>query len=155
MADDTNLWRIFAIAGVLIYLWWFHTQVKRVAPLLTADPVFEAVRSGAPIVLYFSSPDQETDCNSTQQAMLSRLRTVLPDTVQIVEIDATCDLQAADRWEVITTPTIFVLDDSLQVRYMNIGVTDAPKLMAQLLSVLRGESWTEEEPAGQLFEFPF
>jgi hypothetical protein len=146
MVDDTNLLGVFASAGVLIYLWWLHTHIRRVAPLITPDPILKAVRSGTPIILYFSSPDSETDCNAMQRAALKQLRHALSDPVQIVEIDATLNLQAAERWDVITTPTTFVLDDTLQTCYMNIGVAEASTLMAQLLSVTYYEELKEEVP---------
>jgi hypothetical protein len=70
-----------------------------------------------------------------QQPALQRLQTQLGDGIQVIQIDASENSEAADRWGVFSAPTTFILDSLKQVRDVNYGVADTPKLIRQLNSI--------------------
>jgi len=63
------------------------------------------------------------------------LQTQLGDEIQVVQIDASEHSEVADRWGVFSAPTTFILDNLKQVRDVNYGVADTPKLIRQLDSI--------------------
>ncbi len=74
-------------------------------------------------------------CLTQQKPALQTLLSDLGEGVQVIEIDALADPDAASRWGVLSVPTTFVLDAQGQPRQVNYGVVGADKLRQQLQAV--------------------
>ena len=57
------------------------------------------------------------------------------EAVQIIQVDATENPDAATRWHVQTVPTTFILDGQGQPKDVNHGVAGVKKLRQQLCQV--------------------
>jgi len=108
--------------------------LRRAARLGADDPVLAGLRPGVPAILYFTSPGC-APCQFQQKPALARLQADLGEGLQIVEIDALAQTDAATRWGVLSVPTTFVLDRAGRPRDVNYGVAGAEKLKAQLQRV--------------------
>lgn len=134
MIERLILVLIFTAVGFLAYGAFSRYHVKRVGASAYADPILSGLRPGIPAIVYFTTPTC-VPCRTQQQPALSRLQTELGDNIQIVKIDAAQDSATADRWGVFSAPTTFILDAHRQVREVNYGVADAPKLRRQIDSL--------------------
>jgi hypothetical protein len=67
-----------------------------------------------------------------QRPAIQRLLSEMGDGVQVIEVDALEQPEAADRWGVLSIPTTFILDRQGQPREINYGVARAEKLKHQL-----------------------
>jgi thioredoxin-like negative regulator of GroEL len=74
-------------------------------------------------------------CKTQQTPALARLQTELGDALQVVQIDATEQPEAAERWGVFSAPTTFVLDARGITQAVNYGVAGADKLRQQLQGI--------------------
>lgn len=126
------------IAGLLIvvgsmgYLLYQRVHMMRLSQSAHIDPILSNVKTGISTIVYFTTP-MCIPCKTQQQPTLSKLQTELgEDGVQIVQIDATQDPSAAERWGVMSAPTTFILDKSFQPKHINHGVADINKLKRQL-----------------------
>ena len=129
--------------GVGLYWAWNRWQVWRLSHGHAANlPGLEGFRSGAPAILYFTTPDC-VPCRTIQRPALERLRTELMDNLQVIEVDATGRPELADHWGVLSVPTTFIIDASGQPRRVNHGVASAAKLKQQLEEI-EGRSGKEE-----------
>lgn len=84
-----------------------------------------------PVIVYFTTPDC-APCKTVQRPALNRVRQLLGESLEVVEIDATQRPDLAKTWGVMSVPTTFLLDARGEARYVNNGVTRAEKLMEQL-----------------------
>lgn len=132
MIERTLLTLVLLAIGFVAYQVFTRYHVGRAAATASADPLLRDLRPGIPAIVYFTTP-MCVPCQTQQMPALNRLQTELGEhNVQIVKIDASENPDAADRWGVFSAPTTFVLDSRRQVREVNHGVADAPKLKRQL-----------------------
>lgn len=125
---------LFALGCVVYkaFTWW---QLKRITAMTPTDPILRGLQPGIPAVVYFTTPGC-IPCKTQQQPALHALLDRLgANSVQIVQIDATQDPEAADRWGVMSAPTTFVVDATGKTHNVNHGVADADKLQKQLNDV--------------------
>lgn len=109
-------------------------QMRRVAGLADHDPLLATLRPGVPTIVYFTTPTC-APCQTRQKPALRALLADLGDSVQIVEVDAMAQPDAANRWGVLSVPTTFILDRQGRPRQVNYGVAGADKLKRQLQGV--------------------
>ena len=89
------------------------------------------MRPGIPTILYFTTP-QCAPCQRQQRPAISRLLDELGDGVQVIEVNALEQPDAADRWGVLSVPTTFVLDGRGRPQDVNYGVAATDKLKRQI-----------------------
>ncbi len=111
-----------------------HWLLRRAARLAGGDPVLAGLRPGVPAIVYFTSPNC-APCQFQQKPALARLQADLGEGLQVIEVDALAQSDAAMRWGVLSVPTTFVLDRTGRPRDVNYGVAGAEKLKAQLQRV--------------------
>jgi thiol-disulfide isomerase/thioredoxin len=131
MIERLILVGVLALVGVVAYHLFSRYHLKRAAGNAQTDPLLQALKPGIPAILYFTTPTC-IPCRTQQQPALARLQAELGDGIQIIQIDATQNADAAERWGVFSAPTTFLLDIQRQVREVNYGVADTPKLKRQL-----------------------
>ena len=115
------------LGGLLVRRW----QLSRAGRAVLIDPLLGGLRPGIPAVVYFTSPEC-APCRFQQSPTLDRLRADLGEGVQVIEIDALAETDAATRWGVLCVPTTFVLDTQGQPRAVNYGVAGLETLRAQV-----------------------
>lgn len=120
-----------AIIGFLAYQLLRRYHIHKTAAASSHDPILSDLKPGVPAIIYFTTPGC-VPCVTQQQPALKRLQTELGDDIQVLQIDASENSAVADRWGVFSAPTTFILDPQRQVRDVNYGVADAPKLIRQL-----------------------
>jgi thiol-disulfide isomerase/thioredoxin len=91
-------------------------------------------RPAAATLLYFTTPECGP-CKTVQRPAIERLRQQMGDRLEVIEIDASLEPEAAVEWGVLSVPTTFVLDAAGAPRHVNHGVTTADKLMRQVEDV--------------------
>jgi thioredoxin-like negative regulator of GroEL len=122
--------------GVIAWIAWNRLSLRRLALHTAVDPLLASAVPGVPVILYFTTPFC-MPCKTQQQPALQALIQEWAGRVQVVQVDATADPAAADRWGVISAPTTFVLDAARTPRFVNRGV--APRdLLAQQVGSLTG-----------------
>jgi thioredoxin-like negative regulator of GroEL len=126
----------FAIVGLMIAAYGLlrRWQVRRAARIAPADPLLAALRPGVPAILYFTTPTC-APCKTRQRPALRALQMDLKDAVQVIEVDASEQPEAAMRWGVLSVPTTFILDRQGRPRQVNHGVADVDKLKRQLAGI--------------------
>ena len=112
-------------------------QVRRVRRLAATDPLLAGLLPGVPAIVYFTSPHC-LPCQTQQQPALRALQSDLGGGLQIVEVNALADPEAAARWGVLSVPTTYILDRQGRPREVNYGVAGLEKLRRQLESILDG-----------------
>lgn len=125
-----------AIVGLMIAAYGLlrRWQVRRAARIAPADPLLAALRPGVPAILYFTTPTC-APCKTRQRPALRALQMDLRDAVQVIEVDASEQPEAAMRWGVLSVPTTFILDRQGRPRQVNHGVADVDKLKRQLAGI--------------------
>lgn len=126
---------VFALALIVIgvAVWVAHNRLalKRLAKKTPTDPALTDAAPGTPVILYFTTPFC-APCKTQQQPALQKLAARFGRAVQIIQVDATEDAAAADRWGVFSAPTTFVLDAAHTPRFVNRGVATDTQLAQQL-----------------------
>ena len=125
---------ILLALGYVAYRIFTKHQLQKASASITTDAIFETAEIGIPTIVYFTTPNCVI-CKTTQQPALQRLKTQLGQGVQIIQIDAYEQPDAASRWGVMSAPTTFVLDKDLQPRVVNNGVVDEKLLTQQLKAI--------------------
>lgn len=120
-----------AVIGFLAYQVLRRYHIRKTAANSSHDPILSDLKPGVPAIVYFTTPGCVPSVTQ-QQPALKRLQTELGDNIQVIQIDASENSEAANRWGVFSAPTTFVLDPQWQVRDVNYGVADTPKLIRQL-----------------------
>jgi thiol-disulfide isomerase/thioredoxin len=100
----------------------------------------EDIHPGIPAILYFTTPSC-MPCKTIQRPALARLQERMPDSLQVIEVDASARPELADYWGVLSVPTTFIIDGRGRPRQVNHGVTSAEKLQRQIEEV-DGRSFT-------------
>lgn len=122
---------VLLAVGVVAYRFVIAHQVRHATALVPSDPLLQGVKPGVATILYFTTPTC-APCKTQQMPALTRLRDELGEAVQIVQVDATEQPEAASRWGVLSVPTTFVIDEHGMTRAVNHGVTPTRKLREQL-----------------------
>ncbi len=120
-----------AVLGVFAYAQFRYWQIRRAALIAPADPLLVIRRPNTPTILYFTTPVC-VPCRTQQRPALLRLQSELGDGVQVIEVNAMEQTDAADRWGVMSIPTTFILDRNGTPRNVNYGVASVDKLRGQL-----------------------
>ncbi len=119
------------LLGYAVYYALRCYSLWRAAKQAPSDPLLADVERGVSTVVYFTTPTC-APCKFAQRPALAKLQQELGEALQVVQVDATVDPDAASRWGVQTVPTTFVLDASGKPKHVNHGVADANKLRQQL-----------------------
>jgi len=119
------------VIGFLVYQGLRRYHIRKTAATSSQDPILNDLIPGVPAIVYFTTPGC-IPCVTQQQPALQRLQTQLGDGIQVLQIDASENYEVANRWGVFSAPTTFILDSLKQVRDVNYGVADTPKLLRQL-----------------------
>ncbi len=118
--------------GILVYCIYRRFHLSQLAKSIDIDPILTDLKQGVSTIVYFTTP-MCIPCKTQQQPALKVLQSELGDgSIQIIQIDATQDPSAAQRWGVMSAPTTFVLDETFQPKHVNHGVADVNKLKRQL-----------------------
>lgn len=113
--------------------WWSLRRATNLAG--QHDPLLEAFLPGRPAILYFTSVNCVA-CHTTQRPMLTQLQhSVGEDSIQIIQVDVDQEIDAAQRWGVMSLPTTYVLDSNGTPQSVNYGVASTQKLRKQLEAV--------------------
>jgi len=123
---------VLAGLGLIAYRLTLRHQFARAAAAAAGmDPLLSGALPGVPTIVYFTTPDC-APCRLQQTPTLNRLQTELGDRMRVIRVDATEDPDAADRWGVMTVPTLFLLDGSGQPRGVHNGVVGEAQLRRQV-----------------------
>jgi thiol-disulfide isomerase/thioredoxin len=141
-------------AGGFGWIAFNRFSVRRLAHLtagansaMPIDPILSGLTAGIPTIVYFTTPFCEP-CRTLQRPTLTRLQGELgANAIQIVQIDATEQPDAADRWGVFSAPTTFILDAAWTPRGVNRGVASLETLKRQITDVRPAPSVAAERPA--------
>lgn len=125
---------VFGALAVLAFQVFRRWQVQHVTRLAATDPLLSAMRRGIPAIVYFTSPTC-VPCRTQQRPAIQRLLAEMGDAVQVIEVNALEQPEAADRWGVLSIPTTFILDRQGHPREINYGVARTEKLRHQLQSL--------------------
>ena len=132
-----RLLMVVAVTAIVVIVYQLYTrrQLSVVGANRHIDPILQGLNPNIPAIIYFTTPSC-LPCKTQQQPALHRLKTELGENVQIIQIDATEQPEAADRWGVLSAPTTFVLNAQGQPNAVNHGVADEYKLKRQLFQAL-------------------
>lgn len=119
-----------AIIALGLFAYWLLNQRLLVRAKSNIFTLFNQLPN-KPIIVYFTTPDC-APCKTVQRPALNRVRQLLGERLEVVEIDATQRPDLAKIWGVMSVPTTFLLDARGEARFVNNGVTRAEKLMEQL-----------------------
>ncbi len=127
---------IFSVLMVGFYCFSVRRQLYRLSNLTPAqDAVLSRLQPGIPAIVYFTTPNC-IPCKTQQQPALAELATELGQEIQIVQVDATQEMEVADLWGVMSAPTTFVVDSQGKTRSVNHGVATSNKLKQQLNAIV-------------------
>lgn len=87
--------------------------------------------SGKPGFLIFGSP-QCAPCVYAQKPAAGRLMKELGEAIQLLEVDVTREPSLAERYGVVSLPTIFLFDAEGRPRHVNHGFVSADELRRQI-----------------------
>jgi thiol-disulfide isomerase/thioredoxin len=123
--------------ALLAYQMFKRWEVRRAGRVAQSDPLLAEMQPGVPAILYFTTPTC-APCRTQQRPALHDLLSELGSSaVQVIEVNALEQPDAADRWGVLSVPTTFILDAQGQPRQINHGVANAQKLKLQLRALSR------------------
>ena len=122
---------VLLVGGMIVYRLLITRQIKRTTALAPSDPVLSGIKRGVATILYFTTPTC-SPCKTQQTPALNRLRDELGEAVQIVQVDASEQPDAAQRWGVLSVPTTFVIDAAGATLAVNHGVAETARLRQQL-----------------------
>lgn len=126
---------LLLLAGYAAYQAHITFQKRRIAQGAQGDPILASIIPGAAVIVYFTTPTC-IPCKTQQMPALTQLQNEMGERLQIVQIDATTDSAAADRWGVLSAPTTFVLDGQRRPHAINHGVAQADMLRRQVLAAM-------------------
>lgn len=126
---------VLAIGIILIgpVLYWIINQVLL---LRTRDKgmglPFDL--SGRPAIPYFTTPAC-VPCKTIQRPAVQKILEMYAGRLDVIEVDATEEIDLARQWGVLSVPTTFIIDSRGVPRFVNHGVTRADKLIVQINSI--------------------
>jgi thioredoxin 1 len=120
---------LLSIIAVVAYQLFTRRQLARIAVQINTDPILLGLNPNVPTIVYFTTPNC-IPCKTQQQPAIHKVRDT--QEIQVVQIDATENPDAASRWGVMSAPTTFVLDSNFKPKAVNHGVADAAKLLKQV-----------------------
>lgn len=123
---------IASLIGYVIFQTYRQWQIRRLTHNKDADPILLGLQKGIPAIIYFTTP-YCIPCKTIQQPALLQLQNEMGTQIQIIQIDAMQQPDAADRWGVLSAPTTFVLDNTHKPNAINHGAVNAEQLKQQLL----------------------
>lgn len=136
MIDRFFLAVVLIILGVATYLtvrslhlWVIRRRLTH--PVQSVAPGLAAYHPGQPALLYFTTANC-VPCRTMIKPALRRLIKELGDRFQILEINAELNTEAARYWNVLSVPTIFVLDPQGKPQHVHYGVVGSEVLRAEL-----------------------
>lgn len=129
MVERLVIVALLAILAIVLYQWYTRRQLATIRAVGNQDPILHGIEPDMPTIVYFTTPGC-IPCKTQQQPALETLRDT--QEVQVVQIDATENPEAADRWGVMSAPTTFVLDSNFEAQAVNHGVAGVEKLRKQL-----------------------
>lgn len=94
----------------------------------------EGARRGVPAILYFTTP-LCGPCHTVQDPIIESLAAAYGRALQVIRVDATAQPDVADRWRVLSAPTLFVFDARGVARFLNNGITPKSQLERQLQAI--------------------
>jgi thiol-disulfide isomerase/thioredoxin len=118
------------IIGLGLAAYWFVNQRLLVRAKNNVFELFK-ILPNKPVIVYFTTPDC-VPCKTIQKPALNKIRNLLGERLQVIEIDASEQPELATRWGVMSVPTTFLLDAHGEARYVNNGVARVEKLMEQI-----------------------
>lgn len=121
-------------AAVIGWIIWNRLTLRRARATAPIDPLLTDTTPDLPVILYFTTPFC-APCRTQQQPALHALTRDWAGRVQVVQVDATADPAAADRWGVVSAPTTFVLDAARTPRFVNRGVAPRELLAQQIAAI--------------------
>lgn len=124
---------VVLLAGVVALAYWALTryQLKRAGSHARVDPLLSGRRQDVQTIVYFTTPTC-APCKLQQTPTLQSLQAELGDSLEVIRVDATEQPDAAQRWGVLSVPTMFVLNADGQPHRVYNGVVDAPTLRRAL-----------------------
>ncbi|NJL57008.1 thioredoxin family protein [bacterium] len=123
---------VLLAAGYAAYQFYMRYQLGLAARQAAADPLLAGLLKDVPAIVYFTTPDC-APCRLQQTPILNGLQAELGANLQLIRVDAAADPAAAQRWGVMTVPTLFVLGEDGQPRHVHNGVVDAATLKRELI----------------------
>jgi thioredoxin 1 len=91
--------------------------------------------SGKPGFLIFGSPHC-APCVHAQKPAAKKLLGELGEAIQLIEVDVTEEPSLAERYGVVSLPTVFLLDGSGKPRHVNHGFVSADEMRRQIAPYL-------------------
>lgn len=132
MSSDVPLRFLLAIGiiGLGAAAYWFVNHRLLVRAKNNIFTLFKTLPN-KPVIVYFTTPDC-VPCKTIQRPALDKIKTLLGERLQVIEIDASKRPDLAKSWGVMSVPTTFLLDAHGEARYVNNGVARVEKLMEQV-----------------------
>jgi len=128
---------VLLTAGFVLYRLYHRQHIHRANALAVSDPLLQTESAPLPTILYFTTP-MCAACKAAQTPALQSVQTTLgEESLRIIQIDATAQPDAANRWGVLTAPTTFVIDANGKTVAVNRGTADAATLLKQLHSAAK------------------
>jgi thiol-disulfide isomerase/thioredoxin len=120
------------VAVGVTFLWlglrWRTARLRRPN---AGDVLARLAVSGSPLVMAFTTPEC-VPCRTIQRPALEELARRYPGRVHVREVDATVDLDLADRFGIMTVPSTVIIGPLGDVIAINYGAARWEKLAAQL-----------------------
>ncbi|MEP7286601.1 MAG: thioredoxin family protein [Chloroflexota bacterium] len=117
--------------GLAVYVaisrWQLHRAGLASGSLTTSQP-------GSYRILYFTTPTCSV-CKTVQSPALQSLQSQFGGDLEVITVDSTEQPDLADRWQVMTVPTTFILDRNNTPRICNNGLANREKLIKQLAEI--------------------
>src|SRR5215510_1752423 len=123
------LLRFFVAIGIIALgaaVYWFFNQHLLARAKNNIFTLFKTLPN-KPVIIYFTTPDC-VPCKTVQRPALDKIKTLLGENLQVIEIDALERPDLAKRCGVMSVPTTFLLDARGEARYVNNGVARVEKL---------------------------
>ncbi|GAB5494086.1 MAG: hypothetical protein Phog2KO_43010 [Phototrophicaceae bacterium] len=133
MIERLIIGSVLVLLGIIAYQLYTRWQLARITENSHTDPILDGLNPSLPTIVYFTTPNC-IPCKTQQQPAIRKVRDT--QEIQVVQIDATENPEAADRWGVMSAPTTFILDSNFQPKAVNHGVANETKLLKQVNSAI-------------------
>lgn len=134
MIERLIIGSVLVLLGVIAYQLYTRWQFAQITANGHSDPILDGLNPDIPTIVYFTTPNC-IPCKTQQQPAIRKVRDT--QEVQVIQIDATENPEAADRWGVMSAPTTFILDSNFQPKAVNHGVANETKLLKQVNSAIQ------------------